>query len=315
MNAKTARNAAALLAVSGLILLAGPASAFRMIQNTATGRVTAGFQVACSNTGGFAHWMNDGTINWFHNTGNQGANMATPLQNAMAAWNNSANTNHNLTYAGTTTDGWATDGRNTVLWATGNGCTGNCLALTALVLQYPQVIVETDVTFNDSYTWNTNGTDYDVQAVAAHELGHTLGIHHTELTSTPRPTMYATYFGTDGRTLESDDESALSCIQTNYPLCTGGIPPVPPKVNVYNDVCWGSNTVEWSDVCGATYFELYRSSSSSFTSQTLVYSGPSTSEVVNVTSATYVRVRACNAYGCSGYRNGDKTAKYYNGCL
>jgi hypothetical protein len=30
--------------------------------------------------------------------------------------------------------------------------------------------------------------------------------------------MYAAYFGTDGRTLEGDDQSALQCAQSHYPL-------------------------------------------------------------------------------------------------
>jgi hypothetical protein len=127
-----------------------------------------------------------------------------------------ASANHVLNYAGTTTAGFTTDGRNTFLWASGNGCTGSCLAITALVLQSGQVIVETDISFNNSYSWKTDGTDYDVQSVAAHELGHSLGIHHTEVTSTPRPTMYASYFGTTGRTLETDDQAALQCSESRY---------------------------------------------------------------------------------------------------
>lgn len=207
--------AAFALAAAGLIASAAPSHAYRMIYNTAVGRVSAGSAVPCNYAGGFAHW-NLRSLNWYLNTANQGSGKSSALSAAMTSWTNVASANHVLTYAGTTTSGWSTDGRNTLLWASGNGCTGSCLAITALVLQYGQVIVETDISFNNAYSWKTDGTDYDVQSVAAHELGHSLGIHHTEVTSTPRPTMYASYFGTTGRTLETDDQAALQCSESRY---------------------------------------------------------------------------------------------------
>ncbi len=207
--------AAALVAVT--LAATSPSWAFRMIQNTTVGRVSAGAAVACNASGGFTHWT-VANIPWYHNTSGQGSGKATAIQNSLAAWTNVTNADHNLTYAGTTSNGFVTDGLNTMLWARGNGCTGSCLAITALVLTSGQVIVESDISFNSRYTWNTNGSNYDTQAVATHELGHGLGIHHTELTSTPRPTMYAAYFGTDGRTLEADDNSALQCAESRYPL-------------------------------------------------------------------------------------------------
>lgn len=210
-----ARIAATTAMAAGLFALATPANAYRMIYNTTVGRVSAGSAVACSNAGGFAHW-NLRNIPWYLNTAGQGAGKSTALSGALSAWTNVASANHNLTYAGTTTSGWSTDGRNTVLWASGNGCTGSCLAITALVLQSGQVIVETDISFNSSYSWQTSGVDYDTQAVMAHEIGHALGIHHTNLTSTPRPTMYASYFGNTGRTLEADDQQALQCSESRY---------------------------------------------------------------------------------------------------
>ena len=216
---KTASFRAAGWAVLAVVALAAaaPAYGYRMIYNTTVGRVSAGSAVTCSYSGGFAHWDNP-SIGWYLNTSGKGSGKSSALSAALSAWTNVSGAGHVLSYLGTTSSGWSTDGRNTFLWSTGNGCSGSCLALTALVLQSGQRIVETDVTFNASYSWNTNGSNYDVQAVAAHEVGHALGIHHTNVTSTPRPTMYASYFGTGGRSLESDDRAALQCADDRYPF-------------------------------------------------------------------------------------------------
>ncbi|HEX2610023.1 MAG TPA: matrixin family metalloprotease [Gemmatimonadales bacterium] len=214
-RSKLARIAGYAFVAAGMLAVATPSHAYRMIQNTSVGRFSAGSAVTCSNATGFAHW-NIRNISWYLNTAGQGSGKSTAVTNAAKAWTDVTSANHVLSNAGTTTAGFTTDGRNTVLWASGNGCTGTCLAITALVLQSGQVIVESDISFNANYSWQTNGTDYDTQATLTHELGHSLGIHHTELTSTPRPTMYAAYFGTTGQTLETDDKSALQCSESRY---------------------------------------------------------------------------------------------------
>jgi len=208
-----------LAAASAALCSARDARAFRMIQSSVTGRTTVGTRVTCDDAGGFAH-RNQLAIAWRLNPATQGgeSGVVTALQNSLAAWTAVTPAAYTLSYDGTTNAGFVTDGINTVSWGTGNGCTGGCLAITALVLGPGQVINEADISFNDAFDWNCNGTDYDVQAIAMHELGHSMGIHHTEITKPRnRPTMYASYFGIEGRSLEADDRDALNCAYTRYP--------------------------------------------------------------------------------------------------
>ena len=195
-------------------LLPQSAFAFRMIQNTGVGTFTAGAAVPCNAPAGFTHWAGTSTT-WYLNEARQGAGKAGAIQGALGAWTG-APASYNLNYGGTTTAGMSADGRNTVLWRKSGLCAGNCLAVTALTLASGQVITDVDIQFNDRVAWRTDGGNYDTQATATHEFGHGMGIRHTELTSTPRPTMYAAYFGTDGRTLENDDRGALDCADNRY---------------------------------------------------------------------------------------------------
>ncbi len=63
-----------------------------------------------------------------------------------------------------------------------------------------------DIIFNSNVNWGTNG--YDLATVAIHEIGHSLGLDHSSLTSAA---MYAYYNGTK-QSLTTDDVSGIQSV-------------------------------------------------------------------------------------------------------
>ncbi len=224
--------------MAALGVLSVPAHGFRMIQNTGTGFVTAGAAVPCDAAGGFTHW-NIRNIVWRINPVLEGATAGGGIDHALNEWNGVSGSDYNLERGDDSNGAFATDGINTIIWANGNGCTGTCLALTALTLQAGQVIVESDITFNTNENWTTSNTNFDIRAVGTHEIGHSLGIHHTNINPVfNRPTMRATYFD-NARSIENDDEDALRCSVDTFPEnCTNPC----PTGGVYD----GANCYMWS---------------------------------------------------------------------
>src|SRR6185436_9751325 len=90
------------------------------------------------------------------------------------------------------------------------------------------------------------------------------------------------------------------------------VPPgTPATISAPTSSATGAYTVSWTAGTGTiTSFEVYESTSSTFTTQTSVYTGTGTSTPVSGkgNGTYYYRVRACNAIGCSGYRATTGTA-------
>lgn len=157
-----------------------------------------------------------------------------------------------------------------------------------------------DVHFDEAETWSTDGSGFDLATVAVHEIGHSLGLAHSNVSSA---VMWPYYSGIR-RDLAADDIAGIQAIYLR----------APNPIHKYSDFCYGFNTISWTAQPGATYYELYQSTSSSFSSPTLIYSGSSTDYDVNISGTRYYRARSCNTLGCSEYSS-QVSASYYNGCL
>lgn len=111
--------------------------------------------------------------------------------------------------------------------------------------------------------------------------------------------------------LESEEAASAEQAQAVGILAA---PATPSPFVVISEHCRGLNSVEWGAVAGATTYELWYSVYSDFHSPWLHSSASTVSRFINVGMSTwYLRVRACNADGCSAY-SVQRTATYQSGC-
>ncbi|HEV7670144.1 MAG TPA: DUF4082 domain-containing protein [Thermoanaerobaculia bacterium] len=213
-----------------------PLQAYKMMYNTSSS--TANW-VSCDYINGFAHWpANQGSISWYLNTSGAGSGKATVVQNALSTWTGASESDHSLSYGGTTSAGLnVNDSQNTMVWGSVSGlCSGACHAIT--IVRYnssSQVLSEADIVLNDQMDWRTDGTfdstcadgitnpdgsprlnvALDTQAILTHELGHSIGLGHS---TSSTATMGGASCKFEGRSPSSDDLDGLLCSTRRYPL-------------------------------------------------------------------------------------------------
>ncbi len=142
-------------------------------------------------------------------------NELASLQSAMNTWT-AAGADFAFNYAGATSVTNATyNGQNDICW---NPSSTGALA-TTYSWGYGSNMTEADIVFWDNYAWSTSWpswTEFDVESVGLHEMGHVLGLDHTSVSAA----VMWPYInnGEVQRTLHSDDIAGIIGI---YGLASG----------------------------------------------------------------------------------------------
>jgi hypothetical protein len=148
---------------------AGSAGSGPVTVRTASG-VSGGYDVNVTFAYGEVKWGASSTTYKINENYGPIAGEGAAVQAAFTTWNNGGAL-FSLQYGGATSiTASGRDYTNVILW----GITSGSLA-TNYYWYSGSTLLESDIVFDNSYTWGV-GSDYDIQSIATHELGHSLNL-------------------------------------------------------------------------------------------------------------------------------------------
>jgi hypothetical protein len=143
---------------------------------------------------------------------------------AASSWNALNPSAFRMTYGGATTVvGEFFDGANTISWQD-QGASATLATTYTWFFPGDPTIIENDIVFNDAQPWSISGGDYDVQTVALHEMGHVVGLDHSDTG------IMQAYYGGIQRSIDADARAGFYAM---YGAPAGGSPSGhPPSVAI-----------------------------------------------------------------------------------
>ena len=152
------------------------------------------------------------------------------------------------------------------------------------------------LTYNSNFTWSTTGEagKFDVQNIAAHELGHALGLTHPAEAACSEVTMWATASAgeTKKRSLEQGDKDGAIKVYGSG----SSTPPPPPPPTPTAPVLTTVTTSPGAPVANEWFF-LMLSGTGFQTGAQLVFSGPGCPSTCVVTGGQVFVQGATTIYG------------------
>lgn len=186
-------------------------------------------------------WSNLPVSYWINSNGSADVPFSTVeniMEDSFAVWGDPCCSNFAANYRGTTSL-TATNNQNRVVlswvensWNPQWGSVNQTIGITFSSVFNNCSIATAPILFNGvGFRFTTNGSGTDLQSIATHEIGHLLGLGHSNLQSA---TMYAAYVGgTGARTLHQDDIDGVCSLYTTSCSCTS------PSQCASNEDCIG----------------------------------------------------------------------------